>query len=142
MSGILVDDVVRRLHEWASGSLPMGAGVELLARAFGGRFADPSRPWVITKPDGRMWVDVDVLCDASGALSGGERRIVAMVVALLDERPVDVVDVVTGLDREHLHLVLASLAHAAGSHEHAALTLSPDGVAHLTRPGPVVAWPT
>jgi hypothetical protein len=142
MSRILVDDVALRLREWASGSLPMGAGVELLARAFGGRFADRSRPWIITEPDGRVWVDVDMLGDASGALSGGERRIVAMVVALLDDRLVDVVDVVTGLDRQHLHLVLASLAHAAGSHEHAALTLDPDGVAHLTRPGPVVAWPT
>ena len=40
----------------------------------------------------------------------------ALVAALLDEAPVDVVDIITGLDRANLHLVLAALAHAAGSH--------------------------
>jgi ABC-type transport system involved in cytochrome bd biosynthesis fused ATPase/permease subunit len=75
-------------------------------------------------------------------MSGGERRILAMVAALIGETPVDVVDVVTGLDRANLHLVLAALAHAAGSHEHADVVVGTDGVVHLTRPGPVVAWPT
>ena len=55
---------------------------------------------------------------------------------------VDVVDIITGLDRANLHLVLAALAHAAGSHEHADVVVGPDGLGHLTRPGPVVAWPT
>ena len=113
----------------------MAAGAELMLRAFDGRFARPSWPWIVTEPDGRVWVD-------AGALSGGERRVLAMVAALLDETPVDVVDVVTGLDRANLHLVLATLAHAAGSHEHADVVVGLDGFGRLTRPGPVVAWPT
>jgi hypothetical protein len=142
MREMQVAEVARRVREWAAGSLPVGAGVELLLRAFDGRFADPSRPWVITDAGGRVWVDTDVLRDGTGALSGGERRVLVMVAALIDEGPVDVVDIVTGLDRAHLHLVLAALAHAAGSHEQADLTISAGGVSRLTRPGPVVAWPT
>ena len=45
------------------------------------------------------------------------------------------------MSRANLHLVLAALAHAAGSHEHADVVVGPDGLGHLTRPGPVVAWP-
>jgi ABC-type transport system involved in cytochrome bd biosynthesis fused ATPase/permease subunit len=95
-------------------------------------------PVVVSEPGGRVWIDVDALSDGTGALSGGERRLLAMVAALLEETPVDVVDVVTGLDRANLHLVLAALAHAAGSHEHAEVVLGCDGVAHLCRPGPLV----
>lgn len=142
MSAMQLEEIAARLRDWARGSLPMMAGVELLLRGFDGRFAGSSWPWIVTVPDGRVWVDADALRDGTGALSGGERRILAMVAALLDETPVDVVDVVTGLDRANLHLVLAALAHAAGSHEHADVVVGPDGLGHLTRPGPVVAWPT
>jgi hypothetical protein len=120
----------------------MGASVELLLRAFSGRFANPSWRWVITEPDGRAWVDVDALNAGTGVLSGGERRILAMVAALINEGPVDVVDVVSGLDRAHLHLVLAALAHAAGSHEHTDVVIDPYGVAHLSRVGALLPWPT
>jgi hypothetical protein len=135
-------EVAARLRDWARGSLPMGAGVELLLRAFDGTFADPSCRWLITEPDGRAWVDVDALNARAGVLSGGERRVLTMVAALIDEGPVDVVDVVSGLDRAHLHLVLAALAHAAGSHEHTDVVVEPDGVAHLSRPGALLRWPT
>lgn len=142
MSAMQLDEIAARLRDWARGSLPMMAGVELMLRAFDGRFARPSRRWIVTEPDGRVWVDADALSDGVGALSGGERRVLALVAALLDEAPVDVVDIITGLDRANLHLVLAALAHAAGSHEHADVVVGPDGLGHLTRPGPVVAWPT
>jgi hypothetical protein len=65
-----------------------------------------------------------------------------VVAALIDDGAVEVVDIMTGVDRANLHLVLAALAHAAGSHEHADLTTDAGGVSHLTCPGPVVAWPT
>jgi hypothetical protein len=135
-------EVAARLREWARGSLPMGAGVELLLRAFDGRFADPSCRWVITGPDGLAWVDVDALNAGTGVLSGGERRVLAMVAALIGESTVDVVDIVTGLDRAHLSLVLAALAHAAGSHEHTDVVIDPDGVARPSRPGALLRWPT
>jgi len=142
MSAMQLEEIAARLRDWARGSLPMMAGVELILRACDGRFARPSWPWIVTEPDGRVWVDADALRDRTGAMSGGERRVLALVAALIGETPVDVVDVVTGLDRTNLHLVLAALAHAAGSHEHADVVVGPDGVGHLTRPGPVVAWPT
>ena len=75
-------------------------------------------------------------------LSGGERRVLAVVAALIDEQPVEIVDVVSGLDRHHLDLVLAALAHAGGSHEHMSVVLDPDGAAHLSNPGPLHSWPT
>ena len=142
MSAMQLDEIAARLRDWARGSLPMMAGVELILRAFDGRFARPSRPWIVTEPDGRVWVDADAPSDGVGAMSGGERRVLAMVTALLGGTPVDVVDIITGLDRANLHLVLAALAHAAGSHEYADVVVGPDGLGHLTRPGPVVAWPT
>jgi hypothetical protein len=142
MSGMQLEEISAQLRDWARGSLPMAAGVELVLLAFEGRFARPSWPWIVSEPDGRVWVDADALSDNTATLSGGERRVLALVAALLDEAPVDVVDIITGLDRANLHLVLAALAHAAGSHEHADVVVGPDGLGHLTRPGPVVAWPT
>jgi ABC-type dipeptide/oligopeptide/nickel transport system ATPase subunit len=120
----------------------VGAGVELPLRASDGSFAHLSRPWAITEVDDHVWVDADVLRDGTDALSGGERRVLAVVATLIDECPVDVVDVGTGLDWANLHLVIALLAHAARSLEHADVTIGPGGASHVTRPGPVVAWPT
>ncbi len=37
-----------------------------------------------------------------------------------DGQPVALGEAVSGLDRKHLELVLAAIAHAAGSHEHSA----------------------
>ena len=132
-------DVATRLRDWGRGSLSMTAGVDLLVRAFDGRFAQLGAPWIHIEPDGSAWVGVTALRDAHG-LSGGERRVLTLVAALLDPAPLDVVDVVTGLDRANLHLVLAALAHAGESHEH--FDVDPDGLGHLTRPGPLIAWPT
>jgi len=131
---------IEALRAWAAGSYADMAAVELLARAFGGRFAGAGRPWIGTDTAGRIWLDGDALRAASG-LSGGERRVLALVAALVDAQPVEIVDVVSGLDRHHLDLVLAALAHAGGSQEHAALTLDPDGTAHLSSPGSLHPWP-
>lgn len=131
---------VATLRAWAAGSYPAMAAVELLARAFGGRFATRGHPWIVDHEDGRAWLETGALRSAP-TLSGGERRVLRLVAALVDAEPIDIVDVVTGLDRTHLDLVLAALAHAGGSHEHAALTLDPDGTVHLAQPGPLHRWP-
>lgn len=132
---------VTALRAWAAGSYPAMAAVELLARAFGGRFATRGHPWIVDDDDdGRAWLETRALRSAP-ALSGGERRVLRLAAALLDAEPIDIVDVVTGLDRTHLDLVLAALAHAGGSHEHAALTLDRDGTVHLSQPGPLHRWP-
>ena len=83
-------------------------------------------------------VDADALRHGAGALSGGERRVPTLVSALLGETPVDIVNLANGLDRTNLHLVLATLAHAAGSHEHADVVVEPDDLGRLTRRGPLV----
>lgn len=119
----------------------MEAGIELILRAFDGRFARRSSAWIVAEPDGRVWLDAAALRRESGVFSGGERRVVAIAAALIDEAPVDVVDVVSGVDRTNLHLILAALSHAAGSHQHRGLDLDTAGRTHFVVPGPVVAWP-
>lgn len=52
------------------------------------------------------------------ALSGGETRLLRVAASLLDGTPVDLYENLAGLDRDHITLVLAAIAHAAGSHEH------------------------
>ncbi|SDY98116.1 hypothetical protein SAMN05661080_05192 [Modestobacter sp. DSM 44400] len=56
--------------------------------------------------------------------------------------PVDLGDLAAALARRALRLVLAAIAHAAGSHDHRDVSYDPDGVAYCggTLP-PVVAWP-
>jgi hypothetical protein len=56
--------------------------------------------------------------------------------------PVDLGDLGGGLDRRALILVLAAMAHAAGSHNHRAIAYDPDGIPRLGDPMPLlVAWP-
>ncbi|HEY3544558.1 MAG TPA: hypothetical protein VGK17_00535 [Propionicimonas sp.] len=89
---------IEALRAWVARLYAGMAAVELLARAFGGRFAGAGRPWIGTDAAGRMRLDGDALRAASG-LSGGERRVLALVAALIDAQPVEIVDVVSGLDR-------------------------------------------
>ena len=131
---------IAALRAWSAGSYSDTAVVELLARAFGGRFAGAGHPWIGTDAAGRTWLDGDALRAASG-LSGGERRVLALVAALIDLQPVEIVGVVSGLDRHHLDLVLAALAYARGSHEHAAVVLDPDCTVDLSSLSPLHPWP-
>jgi hypothetical protein len=81
---------------------------------------------------------------AAGFLAGseGEQRLLYAAASIADGHPIDLGDLAAGLDRRALTLVLAALAHAAGSHDHPAVTPGPGGA---PRPGgtlpPVVAWP-
>ena len=113
-------------------------GAALLAGCGGSSTKDERQPVACREGVG---VYLNALRAAPG-LSGGERRVLAVVAALIDEQPVEIVDVVSGLDRHHLDLVLAALAHAGGSHEHMSVVLDPDGAAHLSNPGPLHSWPT
>jgi len=142
MTGRAVQDALR---SWAAGSLLLTAAVELLTRCFDGRFAAASQPWIRVEPNGWTWLDDQDLAASLGALSRGERRVLTVVAALADStgaRRIDLTDVVTGIDRENLDLVLAALAHAAGSHEHAGLEVSDDSrSARLVRLPPLHPWP-
>lgn len=128
--------VVAGLRAWAKGSYPDEAAVELLARALRGRFATADQPWVRPLGDRvRFWVDPLAITDWSGGLSGGERRLLAVVACLLGGDPVDLVDVAPGVDRDNLTLILAAVAHAGGSHQHSNFRTG----AQL---GPIVHWPS
>ncbi len=108
------------LRSWAKGLYPLEAAVEILVRAFGGRFAAPGQPWIqpCDQP-GWWWLDVTMLVDDQiGHLSGGEQRVLRIVASLAGGAPVSLADNLPGLDRELTDLVLAGLAHANGSHEH------------------------
>ena len=130
------------LRAWARGSHPCAAGVELLLRAFGGRFARADQPWIVTETGGRVWLDGDGLSEHLPVLSGGERRVLGVVLALVDPTPDRLVDLAAGIDRDHLDFVLAAIAHAGGSHEHALLVSDlENGTAHLERPGSLHPWP-
>lgn len=112
-------EVHEALRGWAKGLYPLEAGVELLIRAFDGRFANPGQPWVQQGDDpGWWWIDADQMTeDNYGALSGGDTRLLRIAASLLGGPPVDLSGNLAGLDREHLQLVLAAVAHASGVQE-------------------------
>lgn len=113
------------LRAWAKGIYPTEAGVELLIRT---RLATSGHRWVQRNSDfpDRWWIDADQInADTIGVYSGGQQRVLRIAAALLGGQPVDLYRDVPGLDREHLGLVLAAIAHAGGSHEHSG-DLQPD----------------
>jgi hypothetical protein len=135
-------DTVEGLRSWARGGYAEEAGVELLARAFEGRFTDREWPWIrrCDRP-GWFWVDADTLLDALGVFSGGERRVLTLVAALVGAGAVqDLPGLLSGLDRSHLHLLLAAMAHAGGSHQHSA-PADDNGQLRLVRLPALMDWP-
>ncbi|WP_212747017.1 hypothetical protein, partial [Sinomonas gamaensis] len=82
-------------------------------------------PWIDREGDIAS-VDVDKLLYESGVWSGGEQRVVRIAVSLLVGPAVDLSEATT-LDRRNLALVLAAIAHAAGSHEDADLRYDGQG---------------
>ncbi|PNH79215.1 ABC transporter ATP-binding protein [Arthrobacter sp. AFG20] len=121
------------LRAWARGMYTIEAATELLIRGFGGKFAAPGNPWVHTsaEPQGpsqvNAWIDFAGIPEEAGVFSGGERRFLMLAASLAEDVPVALGDVVSGLDRENLDLVLAAIAHAGGSHQHSDIRFSPDG---------------
>lgn len=109
------------LRAWAQGPYSLEAAVELLVGFAGGRFATPGHPWIqpCDQP-GMWWLDPSrITNDTTGAFSGGEQRMLRIVASLAGGEPVDLSRNLAGLDRPAIGLVLAAVAHAAGSHEHA-----------------------
>ena len=129
-----------RLRAWAKGIYGMEAATELLIRGFDGRFADPSCPWIHPTASGH-WIDFESIPELSGALSGGEQRFLKIAAALDDgDVTVNLGRALAGLDRRHVHLVLAAVAHASGTHEHQEISFAPDGTVSFSRPGAIYRW--
>jgi hypothetical protein len=95
-------------------------------------------PWAAV-----MWSELDRSLRA-GVIGGssGQLRMLRAAASLADGQPIDLADLTAGLDRGELTLVLAALAHAAGSHEHRAVVRDAGGALQAgALLGPVVAWP-
>jgi hypothetical protein len=129
------------LREWARGSLPCEAATELLLRAFNGRFAQAGWPWMHSDEQGRSWVDFEAIPENIDGLSGGEHRFLMIAASLGGDEQVALSDVVPGLDRALLDLVLAALAHAAGSHQDSVILEKPEGVLGFERVDTLYPWP-
>lgn len=88
------------------------------------------------------WPDLDAAVRI-GTITGSssDRWVLGAAASIADGHPIDLGDLATGLDRRALTLVLAAIAHAAGSHEHD-IARDPDGVPHQSgRLPPLVPWP-
>ena len=89
------------------------------------------------------WSDLDGALRI-GTITGNsnQRWVLHAAASIADGHPVDLGDLAAGLDRRALTLVLAAIAHAAGSHEHHHTARDPDGVPHAgDRLPPLVPWP-
>jgi hypothetical protein len=117
--------------------LPRLQAAGLIAIALDGDAADGG-PWAAVQ-----WGELDgALRRGAVAGSGGQLRVLRAAASLADGQAVDLADLSAGLDRDELTLLLAALAHAAGSHEHHDVRRDADGVPHAgALLGPVVAWP-
>jgi hypothetical protein len=81
---------------------------------------------------GNVWIDFEQIPEHLGGLSGGERRFLMLAASLAGVGVgVELGDVLPGLDRKVLNLVLAAVAHAGGSHEHADIVEHADGTVTL-----------
>jgi len=122
------------LRAWARGSYPLEAATELLIRAFDGRFVQPGWPWMHPTAGGQ-WIDFAAIPEQAGGLSGGEQRLLRIAASIgSPDVTVNLGDCLTGVDRPTLELVLAAVAHAAGSHRHCEVTTNPNGT--ITAPTP------
>jgi len=94
------------------------AATELLIGSFRGRFAALGNPWVQPGDADGAWIDFDAIPSQVGGLSSGERALMLIAASIGGSAQVNLGDGVCSLDRRHLGLVLAALAHANGSHRH------------------------
>lgn len=132
------------LRGWARGAYVDEAAVELLIRSFDGRFAVPGWPWIAPRErPGEYWLDADAINPATGRLSGGEQRVLAVVAALAGSQPLErsLADVMSGVDRDNQTLILAALSHAGGSHEHNDYQRHIDGTYTIIKAGALFSWP-
>lgn len=130
--------ITDRVRAWAAGSHRPEAGVELLIRT---NLIDEQSPWLIEESTHRVSIDPCILMDETGCHPWHQKVAAHVAAHLLVSQPIDLADLLPGLDRKTLHLILAALAHAAGSHEHGHVIVT-DGVPSVTDVlPPLVAWP-
>lgn len=131
------------LRAWARGSYTAEAATELLIRGFDGRFAAPGNPWIHKNASsGARWIDFAHIPEHVKELSGGESRYLRLVASIAAVKvSVDLGEVLPGLDRQLLDLVLAAIAHAAGSHEHSGFITNEAGTHYMDELPSLHPWP-
>lgn len=93
-----------------------------------------------------MWIEFAAIPGSIGTMSGGEKRFLRIVASIGAEQgqpvAVSLEGDLLGLDRRHLALVLAAVAHGAGSHQHADFPDNDDGrPMGFTSPPGLLPWP-
>lgn len=109
-------EIATGLRVWARGMYTLEAAVELLIGFNHGRLLGDV--WIYRDRD-RYWFRPDEVPMTPSGLSGGEHRVLLIAASLADPDVVQVGlgDVVTGLDRDALALVMAAITYAAGFHQ-------------------------
>ena len=76
------------LRRWAQGSAADVVAVELLVGCFAGRYARPSRPWIVPCRAAGWWsVDPDRLAVHAAGLAGEPRRVLLLAAGLISGDP-------------------------------------------------------
>lgn len=135
-----MSDVAQTFREQARGVLHEEAGVELLIRA---GLVGTAEAWVKRVGEG-FELDAEALAAAAlggGGYSAGQVAVIAVAASLIAGRPVDLSEVLTGLDRPTTVLVLAAIAHAAGSHQDSDIALESDGQGRVVALDSLYPWP-
>lgn len=103
-----------KLLNQADGDRTVEAAVIVLVEAVHGHLLDAvSLAW---EDDARAQIDWDATRTTTGYLSGGERRVLAVADSLASGHPVDLADVLTGLDTWNSQVLVEAIAHATGIH--------------------------
>jgi hypothetical protein len=77
------------------------------------------------------WPDLDAAMRIGTIIgNSSDRRLLHAAASIAEGHPVDLGDLAAGLDRRALTLVLAAIAHAAGSHEQHPIPRALGGVPH------------
>jgi hypothetical protein len=128
------------LRAWAKGLLPLEAATELLIR---GGYAGEGRRWVLYDEERqRPWINFASIPELIGAMSGGQQRFLRIAASLGGDVPVILADELTGIDRDHVELVLAAVAHTAGAHEPGStIRLDDAGTPTVVRTEALYEWP-
>lgn len=133
--------VQNQLRTWSAGDYPLEAATELLLRGFGGRFADTSRGWIMRDRMGRYVVDFASIPAGISSLTEGEQGFLRIASSLGEGGPVQLSEVLPGMDPRNIMLILAAVAHAAGTHADTDFRVDQEGRMHVGADPSLYPWP-
>ena len=88
-----------------------------------------------------VWPDLESALVAGRIVGGScEVGLLRAAASIAEGHPIDLGDLAAGLDRPSLTLLLAAIAHAAGSHDHRAASVDGNPYGGPLLP-PLAAWP-